>query len=422
MRAAPHTFPDREPVRNDIGPVDSSQIIKGTTLFDALTYGSGGLPVPTEKTALTVSAIYASVNLIAGAISTLPLNIYRRDRNGELDQLHDDPLWWVFNEQMVPRWSAANGWEFLVQSLLLPGDAFAKLKRTRNGEVIGIEPVLYNRVTPLPSQDGSRLLYAIEPDFGLPERYRGEREVLDQDDVLHVPGFGFDGYRGMSPLRYALRMTGAEALATQEFAARFFANSARPDLVFQTDRTLTNEVVDKLREQWAERHQGVSNAHKPAILTNGLEAKVLSIPMEDLQLLQLRQFQVEEVARIYGVPPFMIGHNEKTTSWGSGVEAMGVGFVRYTLRQHLNKFENEFNRKIFRTASKVAAFDTADLERADLKSLFEAYRTALGRAGEPGFMTVEEVRDKIKLKRQPDTPLPTGGTNAPEQASQPAGG
>jgi hypothetical protein len=111
--------------------------------------------------------------------------------------------------------------------------------------------------------------------------------VLDQDDVLHVAGFGFNGFRGLSPLRHALRMTGAVSLATQEYAARFFANSARPDVVLETDQKLGPDVVDKLREQWSDRHQGPMNAHKPAVLTNGLSAKVLSLPMEDLQLLEI---------------------------------------------------------------------------------------------------------------------------------------
>jgi HK97 family phage portal protein len=118
-----------------------------------------------------------------------------------------------------------------------------------------------------------------------------------------------------------------------------------------------------------------------------------------MQLLQTRQFAIEEIARIYGIPPFMIGHNEKTTSWGSGVEAMGTGFVRYALRQHLNKIENEVNRKLFRTASKVAQFDTTELERADTKSMFESMRIAIGRSGEPGFLTINEARARLSLKR-----------------------
>jgi len=397
------------------------EIVRGTSLFDDLVLGAGGLQVPTEQTALTVSAIYASVNLIAGAIAALPMHIYRRSPDGELDRLPNDDLWWLLNEQMTPRWSAANGWEFMVQALLLHGDGFAKIRRDRNGAIQALEPIHPSRVTVAVSNDGLRLVYVVEPDPAIPSSARAGREVIDQDDMLHIAGFGFDGRRGLSPLRYALRMTGSVALATQDYSARFFSNSARPDFALRTDQALPPEKVQLLREQIDERHRGQANAHRPMVLTNGLDVKTITLPAEDMQLIETRQFQIEEIARIYGIPPFMIGHNEKTTSWGSGVEAMGIGFVRYALRQHLNKFQNEINRKLFRTASRVAEFDTTELERADTKSLFEAFRIALGRAGEPGFMTVEEVRARLSLKRQPDGELSRGTPNAPDQAAQPAG-
>jgi HK97 family phage portal protein len=280
-------------------------------------------------------------------------------------------------------------------------------------------PVHPWRVSVAVTPDALRLVYAIEKD---PAVLGGnlEREVLDQDDVLHVAGFGFDGLRGMSPLRHSLRMAGSVALATQEYSARFFANSARPDYVLQTAGKVAPETIEQIKAQIDQRHGSPINAHRPMVLTGGMEAKVLSLPLEDLQLLQIRQFQIEEIARIYGVPPFMIGHTEKTTSWGSGVEGMGKGFVRYTLRGHLNKFQNELNRKFFRTAARVAEFDTTELERGDTKGLFEAFRIAVGRAGEPGFMTVQEVRERLNLKRTPDGDLNPGGTNA-EQPAPPAG-
>jgi HK97 family phage portal protein len=426
MKNLPFDFPEREPIRNDIDPVDSSLIVRGTSIFEALGAASGGLMLPTELSALTISAVYASINLIAGAISALPVSIYGRQMDGELDRLPSDDLHWVLNEQMTPRWSAASGWEFLVQSLLMHGDAFARIIR-KGPLVAGLEPLHPLRVYVMPNADASRLIYVIDPDPFFPGTT--ERVVLDQDDVLHVAGFGFNGFRGLSPLRHALRMTGAVSLATQEYAARFFANSARPDVVLETDQKLGPDTINNLRDQWQERHQGPMNAHKPAVLTSGLSAKVLSLPVEDLQLLEIRQFQIEEIARIYGIPPFMIGHNEKTTSWGSGVEAMGIGFVRYTLRQHLNKFQNELNRKLFRTAAKVAEFDTTDLERADLSTMMTAFRTALGRAGEKPIMSVNEVRHFLRLNTvdggdsmdATTAAAPKEGSNAPDETPQPPG-
>ncbi|MCE2820312.1 MAG: phage portal protein [Phenylobacterium sp.] len=378
-----------------------------------------GLPALNERSALAISAVYAAVNLIAGTIATMPVQVYARQADGERDRLHNDDLWWILNEEMTPRWNAAAGWEHLGQSLLLRGDAFLRIRRNPMGRVLGLEPLAYDRVRPLVQPPGDRLIYEISPDPLLPSRAAGKLEVIDQDDMIHVPGFGFNGLQGLSPLRHALRLAAPVASAMQEYSARFFSNGARPDYVLTTDQGLSPAAIDQLREQIQEAHGGLAKSRKPMLLTNGLKTAPLSLPADEMQLLESRKFAVEEIARIYGVPPFMIGHNEKTTSWGSGVEAMGVGFVRYTLRQHLNKIEGELNRKLIRGPRKVLAFDTTDLERADFKTLLDGFRIALGRAGEPAFMTVEEVRERLSLKRQPETPFPTLSPAQPDPAPAP---
>lgn len=356
-------------------------------------------PVPTEATALTVTAIYASISLLSGAISALPKQIHQRERDGDLILKTDDPLWWVLNEEMTPRWSAANGWEFLIQSLLLHGDGFAKLQRRPDGSVLGMTPVHPLRVQVLANDTGTRLIYVIAPDPTLPNFVAKNREILDQDDVLHIAGFGFDGLRGLSPLKYALRMAGSVALSTQTYSAGFFANNARPDYVLQSDQQISKEKAAELYAQLDERHKGVLNAHRPMVLGSGLKIEAISMPLVEMELLAQRRFQIEEIARIYGVPAFMIGHTEKTTSWGSGIESMGTGFVRYALRQHLSKIETEVNRKFFRTASRVMKFDTTELERADTKALFESLRIGIGRAGEKQVVTINEARAKLHLAK-----------------------
>lgn len=393
------------------GPVEnvlSSQITTNSATWNEWFGAPTGLPVPTEDSVFTISAIYACVNLFAGAIASLPMHVLHVSKEGEKDRAFNDPIWWVVNEEMTPRWSAASGWEFMVQSLLLHGDAFAIIRRGPDAKVTGLEPIHPRRVEVVLNDVSDRLVYAIEPEHMMRGRAGHARRIYDQDDVLHVAGFGFNGLRGMSPLRYALRMTGAVSLATQEFSAKFFANSAQIDLALTTDKTLSNEAVESLRSQFEQRHRGYQNAFRPVVLQGGLDVKEIQMPLEDMQLVAMRQFQIEEIVRIYGVPPFMVGHNEKTTSWGTGVEAMGTGFVRFPLRQHLNKFETEFNRKLFRTASKRVEFDTFDLERADMKSMFEAFRVAIGRAGEPGWMSAREVRQRLNMKREADGELNPG--------------
>lgn len=398
----------------DLPPVTSAQASAGSDFYRLVSGADGRMEYPTEKNALTISAVFACVNLISGAIAALPMHVYRRAPDGERDRLANDDLWWLLNEQFSDRWSAAAGWEYLGQSLLLQGDAFAPIMRGPGGRIIGLEPVHPRRVTVALVPEMKRLVYAVAPESAVSGQ--SDIQVYDQDDMIHVPGFGFDGLRGLSPLQNHLRMTGSVALATQKFAGKFFSNSARPDIVISSDQDLSKEAADQIADAWQQKYAGVDNAGRPAVLGRGSKIEPITMTAEDSQLIASRQFQIEEIARIYGVPPFMIGHNEKTTSWGSGVEQMGIAFVRYTLRQHLNKFHNEINRKFFRTASRFAEFDTFELERGDMKSMLEGYRIALGRAGERPIMTQNEVRDKFNLKRTPggDTLEPlTGATNEP---------
>lgn len=392
-------YADRSAIRNDFPQTPVTEYVPGSDAWSAWFGNPGipGLPHVSEQTALTVSAIFSCVNLISGAISALTTQLYRREPEGEHQQIYGDPLWWVLNEEFAPAWNAANGWEFLGQSLLLQGDSIAIIQRKGPFDlygVAGIDPVHPLATTVLPTPDYKRRVYVIT-------RQWGDVEVYDQDDIVHVPGFGFNGFRGLSPLRNHLRMTGAVSLATQEFAARFFANGARSDFFIKTDQKLSQEQASLIRDMWMEQHQGLGNLHRPAVLGGGTDVKPLTLPLEEAQLLETRRFSVEEIARIYGVPPFMIGQMDKTTSWGSGVETMGQGFVRFTLRQHLTKIEKEINRKFFRTAAKFVEFDTFELERANMEALFNAFSTALGGQGKPAFLTAEEVRAKLNLPRKP---------------------
>lgn len=402
-------------------PQDSyatTTITRGSTAWDEL-FGAPGVALyPSEKTAFTVSAIYACVNLYAGAIASLVKHIYRVQADGERDRSLTDPLWWVLNEEMTPRWSAANGWEFIIQSLLLHGDGFAQIIRDRQSMPVGLKPMHPTFVEVVADTNTDRLIYVYTPDET--QGKRGPRVVLDQDDVVHIAGFGFDGLRGLSPLRYSLREAGSVAMSAQRYSNAFFANSARPDFALKTDQKLGAEAIENLRTQLSENHGGVERSFKPMVLQGGLDIKTITMPVTDIQLIETRQFQIEEIARIYGVPPFMIGYNEKTTSWGSGVEAMGTGFVRFSLRQHLNKIETELNRKLFRTAAKRVEFDTFDLERADMKSMFEAFRIGIGRAGEPGFISVEEARMRLNMKRRPDGTLSQGSNDVAQPPQSPA--
>lgn len=374
---------------------------------------TNGLPHVSESTVNSVTTVYACVNLVAGAISTLLMKIYRREADGERAELPDDALWWTLNEEMCPRWSAANGWEFLVMSLLLQGNGFAIIRR-RGAVPVGLIPVHPDRVQVFVAPGGERLVYAISPDPAeILTDPQPERRVYDQDDIIHISGLGFGGVMAPSPLRRHLRNAVGVAIATQDYAGQFFANGARPDYVLHTDSRPSPEAVERIRESINENHAGPHNARKPMLLTDGIKFQSVTMPMEDVEMLGLRKFQVEEITRCFGVQPWMIGHEQKMALGGSGAEAIGTQFVRFTLAPHLSKIAGELNRKLFRTARKFVEFDTFSLERADMRSLFESFRIAVGRAGEPGFLSVDEVRGMINYGRTPGGDQLASGVVAP---------
>ncbi len=389
---------------------------RGSELYEVLTNGTSVAgPAVNERTAMSVSAVYACVRLIAGAIASLPLPIYRRTPEGRERAEHN--LWWLLNEQPHPTLSAAVFWEYLLSSVLLHGDAFVLILRPtlKSADISGFVPIYPRNVQVI--NTGDRLKYAVWGIGKSPDK----PQVVDQDDMLHVPGVGFDGLRSLSPIRHAARQAIGLALAAEEHAARFFSHGANPDVVLEYPGNLNDEQITKMRESWSARYGGLANAHLPVIAAGGLKIHPLSMNAEDAQLMATRQFQVVDIARIYGVPPHMIGETEKTSSWGSGVEHMSIGFVKYTLQPHLTRIEQELNRKCFRTAKYFCEFNTAGLERGDIKTRYEAFRTALGRAGEPGWMSPNEVR---RIDNLPPTPggdrINTGEPNAPDATA--AGG
>ena len=381
----------RELAKNQVNDSQGTTLQQLTRLIST-GGGSGGAAV-TEQSAMTVSAVYACVALIAGAIATLPFPVYERTHDGR--RRADLDYWWLFNEAPNADMCAAVFWEYCLSSYLLHGDAFAELIRPSfsSNRVIAIRPHHPRRVTPFRDQTTHQLYYRITPQWG------GVPYVLDAADMLHVAGLGFDGLRSCSPLLHAARQAISTAITAGEYSSRFFENGARPDFAIKVPGKCLPEQAEVLRTSWLAMHGGVYRSHTPAILSGGMEIEQLTMTHEDSQLLATRSFQIEEIARIFGVPPHLIGQTDKVTSWGSGVENMGRGFVKFTLQRHLIKFEQEINRKLWPVRSRYFfEFNVAGLERGDLKSENEALRIALGRAGEPAWMTPNEVR---RIKNMP---------------------
>lgn len=402
----------KQPIENS-ETIPISQATTGSELYEWLAGGlqSAGMTV-NESSAMSVSAVYACTSLIGGSIASLPLSVYSRSSDGSRVSVRDG-LWDLLNNQPNDNWSSAVAKEFGTQAMLLHGNWYWRIIRggPSLASVVGFEPLHPDNVQPARSSTGGLVYRITDP---LTNRVYG----LDQSDMIHVPGPGFNGLTGMSQIRYVLRSAAGTALAADQYGQSFFQNGARPDFALEVEGKLTLEQQDMIRRTWVDRHRGPSNAGKPALLTGGMTVKELSMNPEDAQLLETRKFQVEDIARIFGVPAHMIGQTDNASSWGTGVEQMSIGFVKYTLQRHLVKIENEINRKIFARTNQFCEFNVSGLERGDYKTRNDGYRIAVGRAGEPGWMTINEVR---KLENLP--PIDGGdtlGAMNEQQPTQPA--
>lgn len=371
-----------------------------------------------EATAMKVTTVYGCVSLIAGTISTLPLPIY--ERVGDTRQRVDHDYWWMLNEQANTDITTCTAFEFLVMSRLLYGDGFAQLLRAspNSNRFIGWKPLHPNRVHPFRSTDG-RLLYRITPEFGQAQY------VVEPSDMLHVPSLGFNGLRSPSPITYNAREAVGTALAAEEFTSRFFSQGATFDIALKTAGKLNPEQAEALRTSYLARNGGNRNNRIPLVLAGGLEVEKLSITPADAALLPSRMFTVEELCRVFGVPPFMVGHTDKVSSWGTGVEQMGIGFVKYTLRRHLTPIEQEINRKLWPSRARYfVEYNTSALERGDYKTRMEGYRIGMGRAGERGWLAPNEIRkfenmapvdggDELSTGKKDGAALPTDTATDP---------
>lgn len=354
--------------------------------------------VVNEQTAMQVSAVYACVNLIAGSIAGLPLNFYQRQGASRIE-LDDHPLWWHFNEQPCAAFTAATFWEFVVSQMLLRGDSVNYIYRGEGrfaSDIKAIIPYPRSRVTVQKEiqaegyRGPTKLLYTFHMDKG--------SFTVDQGDVLHFPGYGFNGLCGMSAIQYGARNAVGTAIQADEFAGKFFSQGAQPQIAIKAPGEMSPEQQVALRDAFVAKYSGNGPSGIPLVLTEGLDIQELSMTAADAQLLESRKWQVVDIARAFGVPPFMIGEMEKTTSWGSGVEQMYIGFVRSTLKSHINRIKQEMNRKIWPTRQKTFVdFDTFELTAGDAASQGDYFAKALGGTQNPAWMTQNQVRKRLNM-------------------------
>lgn len=339
-----------------------------------------------ERTAMQTTAVYACVRVLAEAIASLPLHTYRYTDKGK-EKAQDHNLYYLLHSEPNPEMTSFVFRETLMGHLLLWGNAYAQIIRDGRGKVIALYPLMPDKMTVERTEKGE-LFYLYNKD--------GTNYLLRSDEVLHIPGLGFDGLIGYSPIAMAKNAIGM-AIATEEYGAKFFANGANPGGVLEHPGVVKDP--SKIRESWNAVYQGSGNAHRIAVLEEGMKFQSIGIPPEQAQFLETRKFQLNEIARIFRVPPHMVGDLERSSF--SNIEQQSLEFVMYTLDPWVIRWEQAIQRALFSPAEKkehFVKFNVNGLLRGDYQSRMQGY--AVGRQN--GWLSADDIRELEDMNKLPE--------------------
>ena len=377
-------FHSRDKPQNRIGSAFSF-------LFGSTTSGK----TVNERTAMQTTAVYACVRILSEAIAGLPLHVYQYRLDGSKERIPMHPLYHLLHDEPNPEMTSFVFRETLMSHLLLWGNAYAQIVRNGRGQVVALYPLLPNNMEVNRAGNGE-LIYTyrrdpeesrLNPDYGI--------ETLRRDEVLHIPGLGFDGLIGYSPISMAKNAIGM-SLATEEYGASFFANGANPGGVLEHPGVIKD--IQRVKDSWNSAYQGSSNAHRVAVLEEGMKFQAIGIPPEQAQFLETRKFQINEIARIFRVPPHMVGDLEKSSF--SNIEQQSLEFVKYTLDPWVVRWEQSLQQALILPSEKASLFIKFNLDgllRGDYQSRMTGYAT--GRQN--GWMSTNDIRELEDMNRIP---------------------
>ena len=348
----------------------------------------------TERSAMQMTAVYSCVRILSEAIAGLPLHLYRYNDDGGKEKATDHPLYHILHDEPNPEMSSFVFRETLMTHLLLWGNAYAQILRNGKGEVIALYPLMPNKMT-VDRDEHGKLYYTYQRSNDEAIQSKESTVVLTPQDVLHIPGLGFDGLVGYSPIAMAKNAIGM-AIACEEYGAKFFANGAAPGGVLEHPGTIKDP--QRVREAWQSQFGGSGNANKIAVLEEGMKYTPIGISPEQAQFLETRKFQINEIARIFRVPPHMVGDLEKSSF--SNIEQQSLEFVTYTLDPWVVRWEQSIMRTLLTPEEKklyFAKFNVDGLLRGDYQSRMNGY--AIGRQN--GWMSANDIRELENLDRIP---------------------
>ena len=355
---------------------------------------SAGKPV-NEQTAMQMTAVYSCVRILSETLAGLPLHVYKYNDSGGKEKNLKHPLYKLLHDEPNPEMTSFAFRETLMSHLLLWGNAYAQIIRNARGEVISLYPLMPNKMT-VDRDSSGRLFYLYQRGSeDAPSLGKENQVYLSTSDVLHIPGLGFDGLVGYSPIAMAKNAVGL-AIATEEYGAKFFANGASPGGVLEHPGTIKDPA--RIKESWNAAYQGSDNAHRVAVLEEGMKYQPIGISPEQAQFLETRKFQINEIARIFRVPPHMLADLEKSSF--SNIEQQSLEFVKYTLDPWVVRWEQSMCRALLMESEKpnvFIKFNVDGLLRGDYVSRMSGYATAR----QNGWMSANDIRELENLDRIP---------------------
>ncbi len=373
-------------------PVDKAADAGYSFLFGRTTSGK---PV-NERTAMQTTAVYACVRILAEAVASLPLHVYEYQDDVGKKLVHDHPLYYLLHDEPNPEMTSFVFRETLMSHLLIWGNAYAQIIRDGAGRVLGLYPLLPDKMD-VQRDDRGNIYYVYSRNSDENPMFKEYGDIrLKAEDVLHIPGLGFDGLIGYSPIAMAKNAVGM-TLACEEYGASFFANGANPGGVLEHPGVLKDP--SKVRESWNSVYRGVNNAHKIAVLEEGMKYQQIGIPPEEAQFLETRKFQINEIARLYRIPPHMVGDLDKSSF--SNIEQQSLEFVKYTLDPWVIRWEQSLQRSLLLPGEKGKYFIKLNVDgllRGDYQSRMNGY--AVGRQN--GWFSANDIREMENMNPIPD--------------------
>lgn len=386
--------------RNKDKPVPVQNSTAGSNysfLFGASTSGKR----VTERSAMQMTAVYCCVRILSEAIAGLPLQFYKYTDDGSKVKAVDHPLYFLLHDEPNPEMTSFVFRETLMTHLLLWGNAYAQIIRNGKGEVTALYPLMPDRMKVDRDEHGQLYyeytVYDGDDPAGRSKTNQSFKIVrLTPHDVLHIPGLGFDGLVGYSPIAMARNAIGL-AMATEEYGSAFFKNGAAPSAILEHPGTLKNP--ERVRESWNATFGGSNNSGKIAVLEEGMKYTPISMAPNEAQFLETRKFQIDEIARIFRIPPHMIGDLERATF--SNIENQSLEFVKYTLDPWVIRWEQGLKRALLTREEKKSYFFTLNVDglmRGDYKSRMEGYAIGVNN----GFMSPNDIRSLENMDKIPE--------------------